>query len=118
MIMAGKIEAIYTLWLRELIKFTKSKSRLIGTGGQPLIWLAIVGVGFGSAFALGGGVPYVTFMAPGIIGMTLLFTSIFAGINVIWDRQFGFLKEILVAPISRGAIVLGKVAGSATVSML
>lgn len=116
--MAGTLETIYTLWLRELIKFVKSKSRLVGTGGQPLIWLAIVGVGFGSAFALAGGVSYVTFMAPGIIGMTILFTSIFAGINVIWDRQFGFLKEILVAPVSRAAIVLGKIAGSATVSLL
>ncbi len=116
--MAGILETIYTLWLRELIRFTKSKSRLIGTGGQPLIWLAIVGVGFGSAFALANGVSYVTFMAPGIIGMTILFSSIFAGINVIWDKQFGFLKEILVAPVSRFGIVVGKVAGSATVSLI
>lgn len=116
--MAGTLETIYTLWLREVTKFLKSKSRLFGTGGQPLIWLAIVGVGFGSAFALEGGVSYITFMAPGIIGMTILFSSIFAGINVIWDRQFGFLKEILVAPVSRVSIVLGKIAGSATVSLI
>lgn len=116
--MASIIETIYTLWLREIIRFTKSKSRLIGTGGQPLIWLAIVGVGFGSAFAFSGGVSYITFMAPGVIGMTILFTSIFAGINVIWDKQFGFLKEILVAPVSRAGIVLGKVSGSATVSLI
>lgn len=122
--MAKVLDTIYALWLRELIRFTKSKSRLIGTGGQPLIWLAIVGVGFGSAFAVAGitgafgTVSYITFLAPGIIGMTILFTSIFAGINVIWDKQFGFLKEILVAPVSRGAIVLGKIAGSATVSLI
>jgi ABC-2 type transport system permease protein len=122
--MAKLLETIYALWLRELIRFTKSKSRLIGTGGQPLIWLAIVGVGFGAAFASGGitgslgTISYITFIAPGIIGMTILFTSIFAGINVIWDKQFGFLKEILVAPVSRTGIVLGKIAGSATVSLV
>ena len=122
--MANTIDTIYALWLRELKRFIKSKSRLIGTGGQPLIWLAIIGVGFGSAFAVGGisgafgKVSYVTFLAPGVIGMTILFTSIFAGINVIWDKQFGFLKEILVAPVPRSAIVLGKIAGSATVSLI
>ncbi|MGI0100486.1 MAG: ABC transporter permease [Candidatus Micrarchaeaceae archaeon] len=122
--MGSTIETIYALWLRELTRFTKSKSRLIGTGGQPLIWLAIVGVGFGSAFAVGGiagafgNVSYLTFLAPGIIGMTILFTSIFAGINVIWDKQFGFLKEILVAPVSRLGIVMGKIVGSATVSLI
>jgi len=122
--MANILDTIYALWLRELIRFTKSKSRLIGTGGQPLIWLAIIGVGLGSSLAAGGvagafgKVPYITFLAPGVIGMTILFTSIFAGINVIWDKQFGFLKEILVAPVSRTGIVLGKIAGSATVSLI
>jgi ABC-2 type transport system permease protein len=122
--MANILDTIYALWLRELIRFTKSKSRLVGTGGQPLIWLAIVGVGLGSAFAAGGvtgslgKISYITFIAPGVIGMTILFTSIFAGINVIWDKQFGFLKEILVAPVSRAGIVLGKIAGSATVSLI
>ena len=122
--MAGTLDTIYALWLREILRFVKSKSRLVGTGGQPLIWLAIVGVGFGSAFAAKGlvgsygTVSYVTFIAPGVMGMTILFSSIFAGINVIWDKQFGFLKEILVAPVSRIGIVLGKVAGSATVSLI
>jgi ABC-2 type transport system permease protein len=117
--MANTLDTIYTMWLRELKRFVKSKSRLIGTGGQPLIWLAIVGVGFGSAIgALAGGVSYITFMAPGIIGMTILFSAIFAGINIIFDKQFGFMKEILVAPVSRIGIVLGKIAGSATVSMI
>ena len=117
--MASTIDTIYTMWLREIKRFLKSKSRILGTGGQPLIWLAIVGVGFGSAIGvLAGGVSYITFMAPGIIGMTLLFSSIFAGINVIFDKQFGFMKEILVAPVSRVGIVLGKIAGSATVSLI
>ncbi len=117
--MANTIDTIYTMWLREIKRFIKSKSRVLGTGGQPLIWLAIIGVGFGSTIGLlAGNVPYIEFMAPGIIGMTLLFSSIFAGINVIWDKQFGFLKEILVAPVSRVGIVLGKIAGSATVSLM
>ena len=116
--MANMLETVYTIWLREIIKFLKSRSRIIGAGGQPFIWLAIAGVGFSSAFTLAGGVSYLTFMAPGIIGMTLLFSSIFAGVNVIWDRQFGFLKEILVAPVSRTGIILGKIAGSATVSLI
>ncbi|MGA7673572.1 MAG: ABC transporter permease, partial [Rhizomicrobium sp.] len=115
--MTNLIETIYTVWLRETIRFLKSKSRIVGSGGQPFIWLAIAGVGFSSAFVLSGGVSYLTFMAPGIIGMTLLFSSIFSGVNVIWDRQFGFLKEMLIAPVSRVGIVLGKIAGSATVSL-
>jgi ABC-2 type transport system permease protein len=116
--MADTLSAIYTIWLREIKRFIKSRSRVIGTGGQPLIWIAIFGVGLGAAFTLPGGQPYITFMAPGIIGMTLLFTSLFAGINVIWDKQFGFLKEIMVAPISRVSIVLGKVIGTATIALL
>ena len=118
MTMANMLETIYTVWLRETIRFLKSKSRVIGSGGQPFIWLAIAGVGFAAAFGTVSGVNYLTFVAPGIIGMTLLFSSIFSGVNVIWDRQFGFLKEILIAPVSRVGIVLGKIAGSATVSLV
>lgn len=118
--MTNTIEAAYTIWLREMKRFLKSRSRMVGSGGQPLIWLAIVGVGLGSAFALtaGNGIPYLTFISIGVISMTILFSSIFAGISVIWDKQFGFLKEILVAPISRWGIVLGKTAGSTTIAVL
>jgi ABC-2 type transport system permease protein len=116
--MATTIDTIYALWLREIKRYLKSKSRVIGSGGQPLIWLAIFGVGLGSVFVVANGTSYITFMAPGIIGMTLLFSSIFAGVNVIWDKQFGFLKEILVAPVSRVGIVIGKIAGSATLALM
>jgi ABC-2 type transport system permease protein len=116
--MTNVFETVYTVWLREIIRFLKSKSRVVGSGGQPFIWLAIAGVGFASAIGVIGGVNYLTFVAPGIIGMTLLFSSIFSGVNVIWDRQFGFLKEILIAPVPRVGIVLGKIAGSATVSLI
>lgn len=111
--------AIETLWIREMKRFFRAKSRILGNLSMPVIWLAIMGVGLDASVTLPG-VPqgYLAFIAPGIIGMTLLFTSIFSGISVIWDKQFGFMKEILVAPISRTALVLGKVAGSVTISMI
>lgn len=116
--MANMLDTIYAMWLREIKRYLKSKSRVIGSGGQPLIWLAIFGVGFSAAVVVKGVSSYLTFMAPGIMAMTILFTSIFAGINVIWDKQFGFLKEILVAPVSRLGIVMGKIAGSTTTAMI
>jgi ABC-2 type transport system permease protein len=116
--MANLLDTIYALWLREVKRYLKSRSRVVGSGGQPIIWLAIFGVGLGSVFTLTGGVSYITFMAPGMIGMTLLFSSIYAGVAVIWDKQFGFLKEILVAPVSRVGIVIGKIAGSASLAMM
>lgn len=116
--MANTVETIYALWLREVKRYLKSKSRVIGSGGQPLIWLAIFGVGLGSVFKLAGGISYITYIGPGVMGMTLLFTSIFAGVNVIWDKQFGFLKEIMVAPVPRVGIVLGKIAGSSTLAIM
>jgi ABC-2 type transport system permease protein len=116
--MANTLDTIYALWLREIKRYLKSKSRVIGSGGQPLIWLALFGVGFGAVFKVAGGISYITFMAPGIMGMTILFTSIFAGVAVIWDKQFGFLKEILVAPVPRVGIVMGKMAGSSTIAIL
>jgi len=113
------INAIYTIWLREMKRFIRSKSRIIGNISMPFIWLAIMGVGLNSTFTIPGiNISYLNYMAPGIIGMTLLFTSIFSGLSVIWDKQFGFLKEILVSPIPRISIVLGKIAGSSTISII
>ena len=109
--------SIYTIWLREMKRFLRAKSRIITSVATPFFWLAIVGIGFSASISIGG-LNYLAFMAPGIIGITLLFTSVFAGVSVIWERQFGFLKEILVAPISRTSIVLGKTLGSSTVSLI
>ncbi len=109
---------IYALWLREVTRFLRSKARVLGAGGSPLLWLATFGVGIGSLITISKGTSYLDFIAPGIVGMTLLFSSIFAGVNVIWDKQFGFMKEMLVAPVPRAGIVLGKIAGSTTVSMI
>ncbi|MCX6777337.1 MAG: ABC transporter permease [Candidatus Micrarchaeota archaeon] len=111
--------AIYTLWLREMKRFLRSKSRIVGNLSMPFIWLAILGVGLNTSFAIPGiQSNYLEFMAPGIIVMSLLFTSIFSGVSVIWDKQFGFLKEILVAPVSRTSIVVGKILGSTTISLI
>jgi ABC-2 type transport system permease protein len=108
---------IYTMWLREMTRFVRARSRIVSSLAMPFFWLALVGVGLSSSFRLPG-IDYMDFLAPGIVGMIVLFTSIFAGISVIWDRQFGFLKEILVAPVSRTSIVLGKTVGSATTALI
>lgn len=108
---------IYTMWLREMTRFVRARSRIVSGLAMPFFWLALVGVGLSSSFRLPG-MDYMDFLAPGIVAMIILFTSIFSGISVIWDRQFGFLKEILVAPVSRTSIVLGKTIGSATVALI
>lgn len=110
--------SIYTIWLREVKLFFRAKSRVAGSIAMPVFWLAFVGVGFKSAFNLNLEIGYLEFMAPGIIGMSLLFSSMFSGLSVLWDRQFGFLKEILVAPVSRTSIVLGKTLGGATIALI
>lgn len=110
--------AVSTIWLREMKRFFRAPSRIAGNLSMPFIWLVIMGFGLSSSFALAGTTSYLQFLAPGIIGMTLLFTSIFSGISVIWDKQFGFLKEILVSPTSRISIICGKIAGSATISLI
>lgn len=112
------IKAIYTLWLREVKRFIRAKSRIIGLVVMPLLFLVGLGFGLNSFVKLAGGESYFTFLVPGIMGMTLLFTSIQGGVSVLWDRQFGFLKEIMVTPNSRISIVLGRVAGGTTTTLL
>ena len=96
----SELRGIYTLWLREVKRYTREKTRLISSFIQPLLWLIIFGSGMRFASTGLAGIDYQKFIFPGIIGQTLLFTSMFMGISVIWDREFGFLKEILVAPVS------------------
>lgn len=108
---------IYTIWLREMLKFARARSRIVSSLAMPFIWLFILGFGFSSSITIPG-LPYIGFLAPGIIGMIILFTSIFSGISIIYDRQFGFLKEILVAPVSRSSIVIGKTFGGATIATI
>jgi ABC-2 type transport system permease protein len=113
----GPVKAIYILWLRQLKRYARSRARIIGSLGQPLLFMLALGFGFGPTFAKAGGGNYIQFLAPGIIAMGILFTAVFSGIEIIWDRQFGFLKETLVAPVSRLHIVLGRTLGGATVAL-
>jgi ABC-2 type transport system permease protein len=112
------MNAIYILWLRQIKRYTRAKSRIIGSIGQPLLFLLALGFGLGPIYAAAGGGNYIDFLAPGIISMGILFTAVFSGIQIIWDRQFGFLKETLVAPVSRLTIMLGQTAGGASVALL
>jgi ABC-2 type transport system permease protein len=109
----SEMRGIYTLWLREVKRYGREKTRLISSFIQPLLWLVIFGSGMRVA-SVGLGIDYQKFIFPGIVGQTLLFTSMFMGISVIWDREFGFLKEILVAPISRVSVFVGKMLGGST----
>ena len=110
--------AIYILWLRELKRYTRSRAQIFGSLGQPLLYLLALGFGLGPVFQKSGNGSYLQFLAPGVIGMTVLFTSIFSGIGLLWDRQFGFLKETLVAPVPRLSIVIGKTLGGVTVALI
>jgi len=112
------MHAIYILWLRELKKYTRSRAQIIASLGQPLLYLLVLGFGLGPVFAKAGNGSYLQFVAPGVIGMTVLFTSVFSGIALLFDRQFGFLKETLVAPVPRIRIMIGRTLGGATVATL
>ncbi len=104
------------MWLREVKRFIRSKSRIVGSLGQPLLFLVALGYGLGPVFAKAGQGNYLEFIAPGVIGMSIIFSAIFNGMQVIWDRQFGFLKETMVAPVSRLSIMFGRTIGGATVA--
>jgi ABC-2 type transport system permease protein len=112
------MSAIYILWLRELRRYIRSRSQIVASLGQPILYLVALGFGLGPVFQKAGQGNYVQFVAPGIIGMTVLFSSVFSGVGLLWDRQFGFLKETLVAPVPRIQVMLGRTLGGATVAMI
>lgn len=109
---------IYILWLRELKRYTRSRVQILASLGQPLLYLLVLGFGLGPIFRRSGSGSYLQFMAPGVIAMTVLFSSMFSGIALLWDRQFGFLKETLVAPVPRLEIMIGRTCGAATTATL
>ena len=112
------MSAIYILWLRELKRYVRSRVQIVASLGQPLLYLLALGFGLGPVFQRAGSGSYLQFVAPGVVGMTVLFSSVFSGIAMLWDRQFGFLKETLVAPVPRLHIMIGRTLGGATVAMI
>jgi len=112
-----QVRPIYVICLREFKKFFREKSRLFGTLARPLLWLFVVGNGMSSLIRPHIGFSYLQFIFPGMIGMTILFSSIFSSISIVWDREFGFMKEMLVAPISRLSIVVGKAISGTLISL-
>ena len=113
------LQAVYVLWLREIKRLIRARSRLVANLMQPLLFLVILGFGLSAARFPGfrEGIRYLDFLAPGMIVVAVAFSSMFSGVLIIWDRQFGFLKEVLVAPVSRLSIVVGKTLGGSTVAM-
>ncbi|MDD5382206.1 MAG: ABC transporter permease [Candidatus Margulisbacteria bacterium] len=116
--MMGDFWAIYILWLRDLKHYWYDKTRIIASLGQPLLFLFVLGTALSPSFKGPVGVNFSEFIFPGIISMTVLFTSIFSAVSIVWDREFGFLKEVLVAPVSRWTIVIGKALGGSTVAVI
>jgi ABC-2 type transport system permease protein len=112
------VTAIYILWLREVKRYLRSRPQIIASLAQPLLYLLVLGFGLGSVFQSAGQGSYIQFIGPGVIAMGILFTSIFSGIGLLWDRQFGFLKETLVAPVPRLHIMAGRTLGGATIAMI
>jgi len=106
------------LWLRELKRYVRSRPQIIASLAQPMLYLLVLGFGLGPVFQKAGQGSYLQFVAPGVIGMTVLFSSIFSGLVLLWDRQFGFLKEMLVAPVPRLHIMIGRTLGGATVATI
>jgi ABC-2 type transport system permease protein len=112
------MSAVYILWLRELKRYSRSRAMIAASLGQPLLYLLALGFGLGPVFQQAGRGSYLQFVAPGVVGMSVLFSSIFSGIGLLWDRQFGFLKETLVAPVPRLHIMVGRTLGGATTAMI
>jgi len=110
---------VYTIWYRDILRFWHDKMRMIGSLILPLLFLVVFGSGLSTRMGfLAPGVDFTQFIFPGIIGMTVLMSSFMAGVSVVWDREFGFLKEVLVAPISRASVAVGKTLGATTVALL
>lgn len=127
-IRGASLRAVYIIWYRDILRYWRDRWRLVASLAQPLLFLVVFGTGLSSALRGatggiggtpgGGGLDYIQYIYPGIMGMAVLFTSIFSGMSIVWDREFGFLKEVLVAPINRAAVAVGKTLGGATQAMI
>lgn len=119
----ASLRAIYIIWYRDILRYWRDRWRLVASLAQPLLFLIVFGSGLSSSLRSGlsfgsGGLSYIQFMYPGIIGMAILFTAIFGAMSIVWDREFGFLKEVLVAPIDRWSVAIGKALGGTTQAMI
>ena len=117
--MAIVFRSIWVIAYRELLRFVQDRPRMFSSFSMPIIFLIIFGAGFGRLIGqMMPGVDYIQFMYPGILAMTVLMTSIMSGISIVWDREFGFLKEVLVSPLSRSGVLVGKAVGAATIAII
>jgi ABC-2 type transport system permease protein len=116
--LGANVRAMKIVWQRELIRFARNRLRILTSLAQPVLFLFVLGTGLSTLTHQTGGLNFRTFMFPGVIGMTVLFTAVFSAVSIVWDREFGFLREMLVAPVNRSAIILGKALGGATVATL
>jgi ABC-2 type transport system permease protein len=113
-----ELRAISMVWRREMIRFGRDRARMFAMLLQPLLFLFVMGTGLSSVVDTGGSFDFRTFLYPGVLAMSVLFTAAFSGISLVWDREFGFLREMLVAPVSTSAILVGKCLGGATAATL
>jgi ABC-2 type transport system permease protein len=115
-------QAVYVIWYRDILRYWRDRARLAMSLVQPLLFLLIFGVGLSSALGGGRGLPpgvsYIQYMYPGVVGMAVMFTAMFSAMSIVWDRELGFLREILVAPIDRSAVAIGKALGGASQAMV
>src|SRR5918911_4854891 len=109
---------VFALWLREVKRYLRSRAQVLASLGQPLMYLLVLGFGLGAVFQKAGQGDYLQFVAPGVVGMSILFTSIFSGVGLLWDRQFGFLKETLVAPVPRLQVMAGRTLGGGPIPLV
>lgn len=116
--LADDLRAILVVWKRELIRFLRNRLRILTSLAQPVLFLYILGTGLSPLISQTSHFNFRTFMFPGVLGMTILFTSIFSAMSIVWDREFGFLREMMVAPVHRWTLVLGKCLGGATVASI
>src|SRR3569832_875396 len=112
------MDVLFILWKRQMLRYFRSRSRVVGAIGQPLLFLLALGYGLGSVYKQAGQGDYLQFLVPGIIVQTLLFSGVFWGIQILFDKRFGFLKEMLVAPVSRLRILMGNALGGVTINMI
>jgi ABC-2 type transport system permease protein len=115
-VLRDELRTTWMVWLRELIRFERTRTRILSGLIQPVLFLIVLGYGMAGLVGTTAGFDFKKFMFPGIMAMSVVTTAIFSGMSIVWDREFGFLREMLVAPTSRASLALGKTAGGASVA--